>query len=231
MSIVPTALADRNTLGNSSGVVALPAPAATPVSSTWRRSPASIEHDHRYRDIPTETLLAERESRQWDVAEIIADLERDHTSWDYPDQTLTYALTAFEDVDCEIERRERLRTSPGAPRWPQRNEQWYEDLKALAADLKVLWPIERFFREMLLADVQPAGQRFLAACPFPDHPDASPSCSIGPAPEVWYCHGCHRGGDVFTLVGMLRGLDTVTEQVRLLADVAGLTDQEAHGGQ
>lgn len=42
-------------------------------------------------------------------------------------------------------------------------------------------------------------------CPF--HADKSPSLSIDATKGVWYCHGCHVGGDAFTYVELRYGLD------------------------
>jgi hypothetical protein len=45
-------------------------------------------------------------------------------------------------------------------------------------------------------------------CPLPDHDDRTPSCRIhGEAGwGTWFCHGCHRGGDVYAFAAALWGI-------------------------
>lgn len=33
-------------------------------------------------------------------------------------------------------------------------------------------------------------------CPLPDHDDGTPSFTVYPKTQSWYCHGCHRGGSI-----------------------------------
>jgi CHC2 zinc finger len=43
------------------------------------------------------------------------------------------------------------------------------------------------------------GKEWAALCPLPDHEERTPSFTVDPAKDVWFCHGCLRGGDVITL--------------------------------
>jgi hypothetical protein len=43
------------------------------------------------------------------------------------------------------------------------------------------------------------GKEWVGRCPLPDHEDRSPSFCVDPNKNVWWCHGCLRGGDVITL--------------------------------
>jgi CHC2-type zinc finger protein len=43
------------------------------------------------------------------------------------------------------------------------------------------------------------GKEWAALCPLPDHQERTPSFTVDPAKDVWFCHGCLRGGDVITL--------------------------------
>jgi DNA primase len=43
------------------------------------------------------------------------------------------------------------------------------------------------------------GGEWVARCPLPDHPDRSPSFTVNPEKDAWFCHGCLRGGDIITL--------------------------------
>ncbi|MHB8492640.1 MAG: CHC2 zinc finger domain-containing protein, partial [Solirubrobacteraceae bacterium] len=59
--------------------------------------------------------------------------------------------------------------------------------------------------------------------PCPLHDDGTPSCHVYPtAARGWYCYGCDRGGDAYTLAAALWGLDprtdflTLRERLRVL---------------
>jgi len=74
--------------------------------------------------------------------------------------------------------------------------------------------VERLKREvnlaMLLAyeceGARPSGLgKWVCCCPF--HPDRTPSLSIDVAKGLWYCHGCHVGGDCITYAELRYGLD------------------------
>jgi len=43
------------------------------------------------------------------------------------------------------------------------------------------------------------GAEWVRNCVLPDHEDRVPSFSVNPQKNVWFCHGCIRGGDVITL--------------------------------
>ncbi len=53
--------------------------------------------------------------------------------------------------------------------------------------------------------VRRSGRSYMAICPF--HQEKTPSLSLDPAKAVWYCHGCHQGGDVFKFLMDTKGLD------------------------
>ncbi len=43
------------------------------------------------------------------------------------------------------------------------------------------------------------GKEWAGRCPLPDHEDRSPSFTVNTEKNVWFCHGCLRGGDVVEL--------------------------------
>lgn len=56
-------------------------------------------------------------------------------------------------------------------------------------------------------EVRPDGNdRLKARCPFPDHPDVTPSFTIYPDESRFHCFGCGRSGDVIRLVQELDGV-------------------------
>ena len=44
-------------------------------------------------------------------------------------------------------------------------------------------------------------------CPFPEHEDSSPSCSINTEGRVFHCHGCRKSGDFITFMATQLGID------------------------
>ena len=57
----------------------------------------------------------------------------------------------------------------------------------------------------------------IARCPLGTHRDRTPSFTANPSKGVWYCHGCHEGGDGIALVERVRGVDFATAVCTLAA--------------
>ncbi|NHM16195.1 DNA primase [Eggerthellaceae bacterium zg-887] len=70
------------------------------------------------------------------------------------------------------------------------------------------------------------GRDFWCCCPF--HNEKTPSLKIDPNLQLWHCFGCGEGGDVFSYVQKLEGLN-FPESVRLLADRAHIDIVEERG--
>ncbi len=64
-----------------------------------------------------------------------------------------------------------------------------------------------------------AGTNFVALCPF--HNEKTPSFSVSPSKQMFYCFGCQTGGGVFQFVMQYENTDFPTA-VRKLADRAGI---------
>ena len=75
-----------------------------------------------------------------------------------------------------------------------------------------------------------AGANFVALCPF--HKEKTPSFNVSPHKQIFYCFGCHKGGDVFAFVKAYENID-FPEAVRRLAERAKipLEYEEGSGGQ
>jgi len=69
-----------------------------------------------------------------------------------------------------------------------------------------------------------SGNNFFGLCPF--HPEKSPSFSVNTNKQIFYCFGCHAGGDVFTFIQRQEGV-SYPEAIRLLAKRAGIVIPEA----
>ncbi|GIV62181.1 MAG: DNA primase [Rhodothermaceae bacterium] len=63
------------------------------------------------------------------------------------------------------------------------------------------------------------GSKFWGLCPF--HTEKTPSFSVDPDQNLFYCFGCQRGGDVYTFVREIEGVGFF-EAVRTLAERAGI---------
>ncbi len=67
------------------------------------------------------------------------------------------------------------------------------------------------------------GGRYVGLCPF--HAERTPSFTVSPDKQLFYCFGCHAGGNVFTFIMKLEGL-TFREAVRRLGERAGIDVSE-----
>jgi hypothetical protein len=172
-----------------------------------------------YRDTATASILKEAELWLWDLAEIDADTEADPDSWEFPQQTRDYIIAAIEDADDELARRERLRSRPGAPAWPRR----WPDRREELATIKAAIDLPHFVEQACKTPLARRGRNLVGRCPLPGHEgDNDPSLTIYPDGRGWYCFGCHRGGDVFSLAMHMLGTDRFGDVVDALAIEAGI---------
>lgn len=63
------------------------------------------------------------------------------------------------------------------------------------------------------------GHNFVCSCPF--HSEKTPSCTVYPDTQSFYCFGCAAGGDVITFIRKIENLEYI-EAIKLLAERAGL---------
>jgi DNA primase len=63
------------------------------------------------------------------------------------------------------------------------------------------------------------GANWMACCPF--HQEKTPSFSVNPSKDIFYCFGCGKGGSVFNFVMELERV-TFPEAVRIVASKAGV---------
>ena len=63
-------------------------------------------------------------------------------------------------------------------------------------------------------ELKPAGmQGFKACCPF--HGEKTPSFHVSSDKQIWHCFGCNEGGDVFSFVMKMDGMDFMESMVHL----------------
>jgi hypothetical protein len=180
---------------------------------------------NRYRTRWTAVILEDAECCLWDLCELDAAAEAGSLSPEMAEQGRALLRLTLAEAHDELARRQWLRDRPRAPAWPGRAAAPRDErgcprradldwLKA-AADLPSI--IERVAR----VELRRVGKEWLGRCPFPDHPDATPSFRVNQEKGVFYCHGCRRGGDVLTALMQFGGFEHFIDAAAWLADDVG----------
>lgn len=63
------------------------------------------------------------------------------------------------------------------------------------------------------------GRNFKALCPF--HSEKTPSFVVSSEKQICHCFGCNKGGDIFTFIQEVEGVE-FSEAIQILADRAGV---------
>ena len=84
-------------------------------------------------------------------------------------------------------------------------------------DLKRQAEIVRVIQDYV--QLKKKGANWMACCPF--HKEKTPSFSVSPTKEIFYCFGCHKGGTVFNFVMEIERV-TFPEAIRIVADKVGM---------
>ena len=84
-------------------------------------------------------------------------------------------------------------------------------------DLKRQADIVRVIQDYV--QLKKKGANWMACCPF--HKEKTPSFSVSPAKEIFYCFGCHKGGSVFNFVMEIERV-AFPEAIRIVADKIGM---------
>jgi len=84
-------------------------------------------------------------------------------------------------------------------------------------DLKRQADIVRVIQDYV--QLKKKGANWMACCPF--HKEKTPSFSVSPAKEIFYCFGCHKGGSVFTFVMEIERV-AFPEAIKIVADKIGM---------
>src|SRR3954468_11635173 len=82
-----------------------------------------------------------------------------------------------------------------------------DDLKTRADLVRIIQPYAQ--------DLKKKGSNWMACCPF--HQEKTPSFSVNPAKDIFYCFGCSKGGSVFNFVMEIERV-SFPEAVRIVAE-------------
>ena len=86
-----------------------------------------------------------------------------------------------------------------------------------AADIKAKTSIEEIISEYVT--LKPKGRNIWGLCPF--HAEKTPSFSVSPEKQMFYCFGCGERGDIFTFIMKYHNIDFKAAR-DLLAARAGI---------
>src|ERR1700730_12744136 len=89
--------------------------------------------------------------------------------------------------------------------------------QAFIEDLRRQADIVRIVQDHL--PLKKKGANWMACCPF--HKEKTPSFSVSPAKEIYYCFGCHKGGSVFDFVMEVERV-SFPEAIKMVAEKTGV---------
>lgn len=90
-------------------------------------------------------------------------------------------------------------------------------MDSVTSEIKAKLNVEDVIGEYL--QLQRAGRNLKSCCPF--HHEKTPSFMVSPERQSWHCFGCGEGGDIFTFVMKMEGVDFV-DALKILGEKAGV---------
>src|SRR4030042_6240613 len=71
------------------------------------------------------------------------------------------------------------------------------------------------------------GKNYIGLCPF--HKEKTPSFTVSPDKQIFYCFGCHTGGNIFNFISKMERLE-FPESVKHVAGLVGIEIREEKKG-
>jgi hypothetical protein len=169
-----------------------------------------------FRDWTTAQLRDERELMQWRLVEYEVYEPDDECGPMCRTHSFAIAESIIADIEAELERRERLsRIAAHAPKTgPYATTDIFRVVKS-AVTLEAF--CDRF--GPVLAQ---RGRKLWGLCPLPDHHEKTGSFMVDPERQQWYCFGCNRGGDLFTLAGYYFQESSMVGAAKIVAERFGM---------
>ncbi len=169
-----------------------------------------------YPEWTVQDLTNEREVLQWQLAAYSLH-QPDETCGEQCNQhSMEITRDMIEEIgNCLTRRRELARRSPLAP----------ATSKIEAGDIfkrvKASVSLERFC-ERYGPILRLRGRNAWGLCPLPDHHEVTGSFKVDHEKQTWYCFGCNRGGDIFTLAQYYYQEVSVYKAAQKVAEAFGL---------
>lgn len=89
-----------------------------------------------------------------------------------------------------------------------------EIIEQIRNEVDILEVVQRY------VSLKKSGKNYFGLCPF--HSEKTPSFSVSPDKQIYYCFGCHKGGDVFQFLIEIEQIPFY-EAVSLLAEKVGIS--------
>lgn len=169
-----------------------------------------------YRGMSTAHLVTERECWSWDLAE----LNTTPGAPEFIEENAEWIAFHIEQADSELARRRRLYHVSGAPKPSHMpNKQL---LREQLDEIKERVSLGSFIEGFTTTKLERRAGDYWCSCPLPGHDDTTPSFHLDERGDLFYCFGCHRGGDLFEFVRQWLGVDEFRRAVDFLRVVAGI---------
>jgi hypothetical protein len=178
-----------------------------------------------YPEWTVQDLINEREVLQWQLAEYSLHTPDETCGEQCNQHSREITEQMIEEIEnCLSRRRELARRSPFAPSTSKIEAG--DIFRRVKADVS----LERFC-ERYGPILRQRGRNAWGLCPLPDHHEVTGSFKVNPERDTWYCFGCHRGGDIFTLAQYYYQESSVYKAAQKIASEFGINmgDGESRG--
>jgi hypothetical protein len=170
-------------------------------------------------------LTNELEVLQWQMAEYSLHQADETCGKQCNQHSMEITQEMIEEIEnCLTRRRELARRFALAPKTPKIEAG--DIFKRVKASVSIEAFCERYGPILRLR-----GHNLWGLCPLPDHHEKSGSFKVDPEKDTWYCFGCHRGGDIFTLAQYYYQETSVYKAAQMVAKAFGIQDDTPVAGR